>query len=118
MDDDAGVRVFNGFSGRRLKKRPRARQVGAEFWRRHADLNCCYSDPDAFHYGQPRQPHIAYLCTESKNEKIRGDLRILELLSEKDEQAQKNIGDPSAFLGVYDEHQEEGDHRPIIDRLD
>ncbi|HEY6342764.1 MAG TPA: DEAD/DEAH box helicase [Bryobacteraceae bacterium] len=58
-------------------------------------------------YGQPRRPHIAYLATESKNEKIRGDLRILELLTEKDEQAQKNIGDPSAFLGVYDEHLEE-----------
>jgi ERCC4-related helicase len=58
-------------------------------------------------YGQPERPHIAYLCTESKHEKIRGDLRILELLTEKDEQAQKNIGDPSAFLGVYDERQEE-----------
>ena len=58
-------------------------------------------------YGQPQKPHVAYLCTESKHEKIRGDLRILELLTKKDEQAQKNIGDPSAFLGVFDEHQEE-----------
>jgi ERCC4-related helicase len=58
-------------------------------------------------YGQPQRPHVAFLCTESKNEKIRGDLRILELLTEKDEQAQKNIGDPSAFFGVYDEHLEE-----------
>lgn len=58
-------------------------------------------------YGQPLQPHIAYVRIESKNEKIRGDYRILELLEKKDEQAQKNIGDPSAFLGVYDEHQEE-----------
>lgn len=58
-------------------------------------------------YGQSKRPHIAYLCTESANEKIRGDLRILELLAEKDEQAQKNIGDPSAFLGVYDEQREE-----------
>jgi hypothetical protein len=44
---------------------------------------------------------------KSKHEKIRGDLRILELLTKKDEQAQKNIGDPSAFLGVFDVHQEE-----------
>ena len=58
-------------------------------------------------YGQEKQPHIAYLYTESANEKIRGDQRILELLSQKDEQAQKNIGDPSAFLGVYDQTQEE-----------
>jgi superfamily II DNA or RNA helicase len=58
-------------------------------------------------YGQPQQPHIAYLCTESRNQKVRGDLRILELLAKKDDQAQKNIADPSAFLGVYDEHEEE-----------
>jgi hypothetical protein len=58
-------------------------------------------------YGQEQRPHIAYLCTQSSNAKIRGDQRILELLTEKDEQAQKNIGDPSAFLGVYDQAQEE-----------
>jgi len=58
-------------------------------------------------YGQEHQPHIAYLCTESTNEKIHGDQRILELLTQKDQQAQKNIGDPSAFLGVYDQAQEE-----------
>ncbi|MDM7995622.1 MAG: DEAD/DEAH box helicase [Acidobacteriota bacterium] len=58
-------------------------------------------------YGQERQPHIAYLFTEPKHEKIRGDLRILELLMQKDEQAAKNIGDPSVFLGVFDAHEEE-----------
>ena len=50
-DDDARVRALDDFSRRRFKKRPRARQVGTEFWRRHADLNCCYSDSDAFHHG-------------------------------------------------------------------
>jgi hypothetical protein len=58
-------------------------------------------------YGQERQPVITYLCTEPKNETVRGDLRILELLIGKDTQAQKNIGDPSAFLGVFDEREEE-----------
>ena len=58
-------------------------------------------------YGQEQRPHIAYLCTQSANLKIRGDLRILELLTQKDEEAQKNIGDPSAFLGVFDQTQEE-----------
>ncbi len=53
-------------------------------------------------YGQEHEPQIHYLLTESANDKIRGDLRILELLIEKDEQANKNIGDPAAFLGVYD----------------
>lgn len=58
-------------------------------------------------YGQTRQPHIVYLITQSDNDKIRGDLRILELLTEKDEQAAHNIGDPSAFMGVYDMQLEE-----------
>jgi superfamily II DNA or RNA helicase len=58
-------------------------------------------------YGQKQQPRIAYLCTESINEKIRGDQRILQLLTLKDEKAQENIGDPSAFLGAYDQAQEE-----------
>ena len=53
-------------------------------------------------YGQERTPFILYLLTESTNEKIRGDMRILELLIQKDEQARMNIGDPSALMGVYD----------------
>ena len=58
-------------------------------------------------YGQEKQPHIAYLYTEPEHPKVRGDLRILELLMEKDEQAAKNIGDPSVFLGVFDVREEE-----------
>ncbi|MFZ2654075.1 MAG: helicase-related protein [Victivallales bacterium] len=53
-------------------------------------------------YGQEKKPQIIYLMTETKNSKIQGDLRILEILTEKDEQAYKNIGDPSVFLKVYD----------------
>jgi superfamily II DNA or RNA helicase len=58
-------------------------------------------------YGQKETPHIVYLTTESENQKIRGDMRILELLIQKDEQAMKNIGDPAAFMGVYDISEEE-----------
>ncbi len=58
-------------------------------------------------YGQEKQPLILYLSTTANHERIRGDVRNLELLVEKDTQAQKNIGDPSAFLGVYDEHEQE-----------
>lgn len=58
-------------------------------------------------YGQECQPHIAYLYTEPEHSKVRGDLRILELLMEKDGQAAKNIGDPSVFLGVFDAREEE-----------
>lgn len=58
-------------------------------------------------YGQKHQPNILYLFTETVNEKIRGDLRILEILQAKDEQAYQNLGDPSAFLNVFDPDKEE-----------
>jgi len=58
-------------------------------------------------YGQAETPQITYLLTQSENEKIKGDLRILELLTEKDDQVVKNIGDPSEFTGIYDREEEE-----------
>ena len=58
-------------------------------------------------YGQIATPQIAYLVTESSNETIRGDTRILEVLVQKDEQAYKNIGDPSVFMDVHDVDEEE-----------
>ena len=57
-------------------------------------------------YGQKHQPKIVYLFTETVNEKIKGDLRILEILEKKDEQANFNLGDPSAFLNVFDPDKE------------
>ena len=58
-------------------------------------------------YGQEYAPHIIYLMTDCANGQIKGDNRILEILIEKDEQAMKNIGDPSVFMGVYDSEAEE-----------
>ena len=58
-------------------------------------------------YGQTDTPSIVYLVTESFNPTIRGDTRILEVLMEKDEQAYKNIGDPSVFMGEHDIDKEE-----------
>ncbi|MBI9088301.1 MAG: DEAD/DEAH box helicase [Desulfobacterium sp.] len=58
-------------------------------------------------YGQEFTPQITYLATQSEDAKIRGDFRILDLLIEKDEEAQRNIGDPSVFMGVFDETLEE-----------
>ena len=58
-------------------------------------------------YGQTQQPQIRYLLTESSHPKVRGDQRILEVLVDKDEQAGKNIGDPSEFLGLFDQQAEE-----------
>lgn len=58
-------------------------------------------------YGQEQAPHIYYLLTESRNETIRGDMRILEILQKKDEQAYENIGDPATFMDVFDPEKEE-----------
>ena len=57
-------------------------------------------------YGQTQTPLIAYLFNDVEHPRIKGDLRILEILTEKDEQAAKNIGDPSIFMGLYDEEEE------------
>jgi superfamily II DNA or RNA helicase len=57
-------------------------------------------------YGQAQEPQIIDLFTETQVEKIRGDLRILEILQQKDEQATLNLGDPAAFLNVYDPDKE------------
>ena len=53
-------------------------------------------------YGQEKTPYILYLVNQSTNAKIKGDMRILEILIRKDDEAVKNIGDPSALMGVYD----------------
>jgi len=58
-------------------------------------------------YGQEKIPYILYLVNQSSNSKIKGDMRILELLIQKDDEAVKNIGDPSALMGVYDIDEEE-----------
>lgn len=69
-------------------------------------------------YGQTHQPQIRYLLTESHHTKVRGDQRILEVLITKDEQAGKNIGDPSEFLGLYDSQAEEEKIAEVIEQED
>ena len=58
-------------------------------------------------YGQEKTPYILYLVNQCANARINGDMRILELLIRKDDEAVKNIGDPSALMGVYDIDAEE-----------
>lgn len=58
-------------------------------------------------YGQMLQPLIGYMLRRSANEEIRGDLRTLEVLVEKDQAAQKGIGDPAAFMGAVDAEDQE-----------
>ena len=57
-------------------------------------------------YGQTKQPRIVYLFTQTTVERIKGDMRILEILQTKDEQANKNLGDPASFLHVFDPEKE------------
>jgi superfamily II DNA/RNA helicase len=58
-------------------------------------------------YGQTRQPEIRYLLTRSGLERMDEVKRIIKVLLDKDEQAIKNIGDPSVFMGVFETEAEE-----------
>ena len=58
-------------------------------------------------YGQQKRPDIRYMLIESDNKHINGDMRIIEILITKEEQALKNIGDPSLLLGKYTVEDEE-----------
>ena len=58
-------------------------------------------------YGQEKRPDIRYMMISSKNERIKGDMRIIRLLVEKEEQAFKNIGDPTLLLGKFNVEDEE-----------
>jgi superfamily II DNA or RNA helicase len=69
-------------------------------------------------YGQQHRPQIRYLVTESANPRIQDEQRVLEILIEKDQQAQHNIGDPSEFLGQYTVEGEEEKVAEIIEQED
>lgn len=58
-------------------------------------------------YGQKHVPQIRYLLTEANEPQINGDMRVLQVLINKDEQAQKNIGDSSEFTGKFTQEEEE-----------
>ena len=52
-------------------------------------------------YGQTERPDIRYMLIKSDNKRIKGDMRIIEILIDKEEQALKNIGDPSLLMGKF-----------------
>lgn len=58
-------------------------------------------------YGQKKRPDIRYMLIESNNPRIKGDMRIIEILITKEEQALKNIGDPALLLGKFSIEDEE-----------
>lgn len=58
-------------------------------------------------YGQKEKPDIRYFLIQSSNAKIKGDSRIMEVLIQKEEQAYKNIGDPTLLMGKFNIEEEE-----------
>ena len=58
-------------------------------------------------YGQRQRPDIRYMLIESDNKRIKGDMRIIEILITKEKQALKNIGDPALLLGKFSVEDEE-----------
>lgn len=58
-------------------------------------------------YGQTKQPLIRYLQTLPRDQSLKsfGDAHIIELLIEKDNNAQKNIDDPREFAGTKEEQE-------------
>jgi len=58
-------------------------------------------------YGQEFPPEIYYMLTVPGNEELAGDLRVLERLIEKEDAAQKNLGDVAWLLNLHDKEKEE-----------
>ncbi len=58
-------------------------------------------------YGQRAQPVLTCLLTRPGNPELQGDLRILDLLVEKESAAHRNLGDVARLLDLYDVEAEE-----------
>ena len=58
-------------------------------------------------YGQQQRPDIRYMLISSANPRIKGDMRIIEILIAKEKQALENIGDPAFLLGKFSVEEEE-----------
>jgi hypothetical protein len=67
-------------------------------------------------YGQTEQPDIRYFMTTSANAKIRGDIRIMEILIRKEQKAYANIGDPALLMGKFNIEEEEQITAQAIER--
>ncbi|MCW4151016.1 DEAD/DEAH box helicase [Halomonas sp. 18H] len=69
-------------------------------------------------YGQTQTPQIRYLLTESEHPKVRGDQRVLEVLIDKDDQASRNIGDPSEFSAGRTQEEQEAQVAGVLESDD
>jgi hypothetical protein len=67
-------------------------------------------------FGQDKTPEIAYLLTIPGDENLAGDLRVLERLIEKEDHAQKNLGDVAWLMNLHDREKEEDRIAASIER--
>lgn len=58
-------------------------------------------------FGQKEIPLIYYLIARSENEKVQGDIRIIEKLKEKEEEVHKSLGDAGSVWKLFDAYEEE-----------
>lgn len=58
-------------------------------------------------YGQTHRPVLTYLLTRPADPKLRGDLRILDLLIDKEQEAHKTLGDVAWLLKLHEAEREE-----------
>ncbi|HEY5374328.1 MAG TPA: helicase-related protein [Polyangiaceae bacterium] len=58
-------------------------------------------------YGQAHVPELHYLLSRPSNAELRGDLRVIDVLVEKEEAAHKNLGDARWLLNLHDAEAEE-----------
>lgn len=67
-------------------------------------------------FGQKQTPFIDYLLTVPANPEVRGDLRILDRLIEKEEQVQKNLGDAAWLMNLHSAELEEEEVARVVQR--
>lgn len=58
-------------------------------------------------YGQAQVPELHYLLGRPANPELRGDLRVIDVLVQKEEAAHKNLGDARWLLNLHDAEAEE-----------
>ena len=58
-------------------------------------------------YGQTQVPELHYLIGRPSNAELRGDLRVLDVLIQKEEAAHRNLGDARWLLNLHDAEAEE-----------
>ncbi|WP_096382419.1 helicase-related protein [Aurantimicrobium minutum] len=65
-------------------------------------------------YGQSKPPRITTLILDPSNEAFAGDIRVLERLLEREEQAHRALGDVASLMGKFDAKAEEEAIRKVL----